>query len=43
MWSKRLGAGVHNLQVEFWIFDSAPAAALSAWIDDWTFEVIIYE
>ena len=24
MWSKRLGAGVHNLQVEFLIFDGAP-------------------
>jgi hypothetical protein len=43
MWSKRLGAGVHTLQVELWIFDGAPAEVLSSRFDDWTFEVIIYE
>jgi len=43
MWSKRLGPGAHNLQVQFWIFDGAPAEVLTAWIDDWTFETIIYE
>ncbi len=43
IWSKRLGAGVHNLQVQFWIFDGAPAEALTAWIDDWTFEVVVYD
>ena len=43
MWSKRLGAGVHNLQVEFFILDAPALGAVSAWIDDWTFEVIIYE
>jgi hypothetical protein len=43
MWSKRLPAGVHTLQVELFILDGAPAEALNAWIDDWTFEAIIYE
>jgi hypothetical protein len=43
VWSKRLGAGAHNLQVQLWIFDGAPAEAVSAWIDDWTFELIVYE
>jgi hypothetical protein len=43
MWSKRLGAGVHNLQVQFWIYDGFPLEILTAWIDDWTFELIVYE
>ena len=43
MYSKRMTQGVHNLQVQFWIFDGAPAEAVSAWIDDWTFELIVYE
>ena len=43
MWSQRVGAGVHNLQVQLWILDGAPAEALTAWIDDWTFEVVVYE
>jgi len=41
-WSGRLGAGVHNFQVEFWIFDGAPLEAVTAWIDDWTFETVVY-
>jgi hypothetical protein len=43
MWSRRLGPGVHTLQVQFWIFDGAPAEVLTAWIDDWTFEVVVYD
>ena len=43
MWSKRFGAGAHNLQVQFWILDGAPLEALTAWVDDWTFELIVYE
>jgi hypothetical protein len=43
MWSRRLGPGVHTLQVEFLVVDTAALAAVSASIDDWTFEVIIYE
>lgn len=43
MWSKRMTQGFHNLQVQLWIFDGAPAEAVSAWIDDWTFELIVYE
>jgi hypothetical protein len=42
MWSQRLGAGVHNFQVQFRIFDGAPAEVLTAWIDDWTFETVVY-
>jgi hypothetical protein len=43
MWSKRLGAGVHTLQVEVWILDSPGAGVLTAWLDDWTFEAVIYD
>jgi hypothetical protein len=43
IWSKRMGPGVHNLQVQFWILDGAPAEVLTAWMDDWTFELIVYE
>jgi hypothetical protein len=42
-WSRRLPAGAHNFQVQFWIFDGAPAEVLTAWIDDWTFETVVYE
>jgi hypothetical protein len=43
MWSKRLGPGVHNLQVQFWILDGGGLEVLTAWMDDWTFELIVYE
>jgi hypothetical protein len=43
VWSKRMTGGVHNLQVQFWLFDGGGLEALSAWIDDWTFELIVYE
>jgi hypothetical protein len=42
-YAKRAGQGVHTLQVQFWILDAGAAGALSAWIDDWTFEVVVYE
>jgi hypothetical protein len=42
-WVKRVGAGNHVLQVQLWIFDGAPAEALSGWIDDWTFELVVYD
>jgi hypothetical protein len=42
-WAKRVTAGNHILQVQFWIFDGAPAEALQAIIDDWTFEVVVYD
>ena len=42
-WVRRVGAGNHTLQVQFQIFDGAPAEALTGLIDDWTFEVVIYD
>jgi len=42
-WSRRLAAGPHVFQVQFWIFDGAPAEVLTAWIDDWTFETVVYD
>jgi hypothetical protein len=42
-WVKRVGGGLHSLYVEFWIFDGAPLEVLSAWIDDWTFELVVYD
>jgi hypothetical protein len=42
-WVRRVGGGTHVLQVQFWIFDGAPAEVLSAWIDDWTFELVVYD
>jgi hypothetical protein len=43
MWAKRVGPGNHVLQVQFWILDGVPFGALQAIIDDWTFEVVVYE
>jgi hypothetical protein len=43
MWSKRFGPGAHNLQVQFWIYDGLPNEILTAIVDDWTFELIVYE
>jgi hypothetical protein len=42
-WVKRAAAGAHTLQVQFWIFDGAPAGVLQASIDDWTFELVVYD
>jgi hypothetical protein len=42
-WVKRIGAGAHVFIVQFWTFDGAPAEVVSAWIDDWTFEVVVYD
>lgn len=41
-WVRRVAAGVHTLVVQFWIFDGVPLGALSAVIDDWTFELVVY-
>jgi len=42
-WVRRAGAGTHTLYVQFWILDGGAAEALSAWIDDWTFELVVYD
>jgi hypothetical protein len=42
-WVKRAAAGPHSLSVQFWIFDGAPVEVVSAWIDDWTFELVVYD
>jgi hypothetical protein len=42
-WVKRVRPGNHTLVVQFWILDNAPAEILGALIDDWTFEVVVYE
>jgi hypothetical protein len=42
-WVKRVQSGTHTLQVQLWIFDGAPAEVVSAWIDDWTFEDVVYD
>jgi hypothetical protein len=42
-WTRRVAGGVHTLQVQVWIFDGAPAGVLQAIMDDWTFEVVVYE
>ena len=41
-WVKRAQAGVHTLYVQVWIFDGAPAEALTGWFDDTTFELVVY-
>jgi hypothetical protein len=42
-WVRRVGGGTHTLQVQVRIFDGAPLEVLSGWIDDWTFELVIYD
>ena len=42
-WVKRVQAGLHTLQVQFWIQDGLPLGVLSAAIKDWTFELVVYE
>ena len=41
-WVKRVQGGPHTLQVQFWILDGVPLGVLGAWIDDWTFELVVY-
>jgi len=41
-WVKRVGPGNYTLRVQFWIFDGGAAGALTAIIDDWTFELVVY-
>jgi hypothetical protein len=42
-WVKRVGAGTHTIQVQFWIFDGPPFEVVTAWVDDWTFELVVYD
>ena len=42
-WVRRANPGNHVLQVQFWILDVAPLAVVQSVIDDWTFEVVIYD
>jgi hypothetical protein len=39
-WAKRMGAGVHSIQVQFWM---TPCAGCTFSIDDWTFELVVFE
>jgi hypothetical protein len=44
-WVRRFAAGNHNLQVQFFLVDGVPfenVPPVTASIDDWTFEVVIY-
>jgi hypothetical protein len=43
-WAQRVGAGVHTLYVEVLTTDFFPDnGAISTVIDDWTFEVVVYD
>lgn len=42
-WVRRAGAGTHSLTVQFWIWDGGINNLLSGVIDDWTFEVVVYD
>ena len=42
-WVRRVKPGNHTLVVQFWVFDGAPAEAVTAVIDDWTFELVVYD
>jgi hypothetical protein len=42
-WVRRAGEGMHTLVVQFSIVDTAPDDDLRAWIDDWTFELVVHE
>jgi hypothetical protein len=43
-WARRFGAGTHVLRVEIMPVDFAPGnGAITAVIDDWTFELVVYD
>ena len=42
-WVRRVRPGDHSLAVQLWVFDGAPAEAVTAVIDDWTFELVVYD
>ena len=42
-WVRRANAGSHTLQVQVWVVDGAPLEIVSATIDDWTFELVVYD
>jgi hypothetical protein len=44
LWSQRVGAGNHGLQVQIFTVDFAPDnGAITSVFDDWTFEVVVYD
>jgi hypothetical protein len=44
LWSRRVGAGNHLLRVEVMTTDFAPDnGVISSLIDDWTFELVVYD
>ena len=44
LWSQRVGPGNHTLQVQIMTVDFAPDnGAISSLIDDWTFELVVYD
>jgi hypothetical protein len=44
LWSQRVGPGNHTLQVQIMTLDFAPDnGAISSELDDWTFELVVYE
>lgn len=42
-WVKKANPGNHALVVQFWIEDGPPAEVVTASIDDWTFELVVYD
>jgi hypothetical protein len=44
LWSQRVGAGNHALQVQIMTVDFLPDnGAISSVLDDWTFELVVYD
>ena len=43
VWAKRVAAGAHTLVVQFQIVDNAPLGVVTAFIDDYTFELVVYD
>jgi len=42
-WVKRANPGNHTLTVQFWVLDVGNNEVVSAIIDDWTFELVVYD
>jgi hypothetical protein len=42
-WARPAQAGNHTLTVQFWIQDGPPSHTLFAFVDDWTFELVVYD
>ena len=44
LWAQRVGAGNHGLQVQIMTVDFAPDnGAITSVLDDWTFELVVYD